>query len=321
MQKRWMLIRELMNLGGYQLTRWFSKGHPRILMYHRVLPAKTGRADITPDMFRSQLALLDKHFNVQPLERLIEDHQKGRLSPHSVALTFDDGYADFNTGVVPELVARGFPATLFVTTDFIDGKMWMWPDILRWALDESQAKEWASPDGRRFRLEEQRVQAWHAAADHVMQLPSYEKMPFVTAFCRSLEVSAPAQPTPEFRPLTWQDLRQMPALVTIGSHTVSHPILSRLDAGQVAHELTFSKQRIEQELNREIAGFCYPYGMPGHVSAEVFDAVAKVGYRYGCVAYPGKQPLRDLRAINRYATSTDPDGFRKILYGVRYFRL
>ncbi len=310
-----------MNLGGYQLARWLAEGHPRVLMYHRVLPAKEGRADITPDMFRWQLSLLEKHFDVQPLEKMIEDHRHGRLRPHSVALTFDDGYADFNTQVVPDLVAHGLPATLFVTTDFIDGKMWMWPDILKWALANTRVTAWIAPDGRQFKLDEQRVAAWHAAADHVMLLPLDEKADFVGQVCRDLAVIAPSQPTEEFAALSWQDLRQMPDLISIGSHTVSHPVLSRLDAAQVAQELTYSKQRIEEQLNREVTGFCYPYGMPAHVSVDVFYAVASAGYRYGCVAYPGKQPFGDLRAINRYATSADKDSFRKILFGLRYIRL
>ena len=44
-------------------------------------------------------------------------------SANSVALTFDDGYADFLDGALPELRKRGWPATVFVVPEAIEGRI------------------------------------------------------------------------------------------------------------------------------------------------------------------------------------------------------
>lgn len=322
MRKRWAIISELMHLGGYRITRWLTSAHPRVLMYHRVLPGDKTEGALAPEIFRWQLAMLATHFNVQPLDALIESHQKGRMAPYSVAITFDDGYSDFNEFALPELKAAGLPATLFVTTGFVDGTQWMWPDMLKWALGNTSLTEWMAPNGRHFRLPLEKLGAWHAAADQALALSNEDRYGFIKACCASLGVQVPVKPAGVYAPLTWQDLRAMPAdLISVGSHTVTHPIMSRLAPDLVEQELVLSKRHIEEQLDREVTGFCYPNGMRADVSPSVAAAVSKAGYRYACVAYPGRHPFQDVMAINRYATSNDTDGFLKVLFGARYFRL
>jgi peptidoglycan/xylan/chitin deacetylase (PgdA/CDA1 family) len=63
--------------------------------------------------------------------------------------------------------------------------------------------------------------------------------------------------------VTWEDCRQMlRAGMSIGSHTCSHSMLSRLSAGEVQAELRQSKQAIERELGRACRHFSAPFGKP-----------------------------------------------------------
>lgn len=71
-----------------------------------------------------------------------------------------------------------------------------------------------------------------------------------------------------------RELRQ--AGITVGSHTVSHPRLSRLAADAVARELRDSKAQLEDLLGEAVPHFCYPYG---DYSPSVRDAVIDAGYR------------------------------------------
>ena len=79
------------------------------------------------------------------------------------------------------------------------------------------------------------------------------------------------QATPEFRPsateseacdlMDWDTLSSLdPDLITIGSHTLTHPILPTLDQGSVRLEMMESRRQLEKKLNRAVNYFCYPNG-------------------------------------------------------------
>ncbi len=63
--------------------------------------------------------------------------------------------------------------------------------------------------------------------------------------------------------MTWDDCRTLSrAGMTVGSHTVSHRVLSSLSPEEVERELRESKVRIEAELGIECRHFCAPVGTP-----------------------------------------------------------
>lgn len=65
----------------------------------------------------------------------------------------------------------------------------------------------------------------------------------------------------ELTQLDWDELRSLAADGwEIGSHTCSHPRLTRLGDDMLAQELTASKTRIESELGAQCTSIAYPYG-------------------------------------------------------------
>jgi len=89
---------------------------PRILMYHRICHSNH-RLAVTPELFQSHLDLLEKEgYEVLSIASLLERIAEPNL--HAVALSFDDGYAEMATEVVPLLLDRGFGATFFVLPRF-----------------------------------------------------------------------------------------------------------------------------------------------------------------------------------------------------------
>lgn len=97
----------------------------RILLYHSVHPS-ADPADrmglrVHPDRFREQMAWLqDMGYAVVPLSTVVE-HLRANHSKTSrtVAITFDDGYADVASHALPILRQHGFSATLFVSTGWL----------------------------------------------------------------------------------------------------------------------------------------------------------------------------------------------------------
>lgn len=92
-----------------------------ILMYHMVCEtenAKEKRYCCHPYAFKQQMAHLKKvGYQVIGLDDLINSIKKGTTLPEkSIAITFDDGFADNYDNAFPLLRAYGFPATMFVVS-------------------------------------------------------------------------------------------------------------------------------------------------------------------------------------------------------------
>ena len=86
-----------------------------ILTYHS-LDTSGSVISMAPSVFREQMACLaDSGVSVVPLERV-------RETPDAVALTFDDGFRNFFDQALPVLLRYGFPATVFVVSDYCGGR-------------------------------------------------------------------------------------------------------------------------------------------------------------------------------------------------------
>ena len=66
---------------------------------------------------------------------------------------------------------------------------------------------------------------------------------------------------PDFPLLSWDDIQEMSKLgIDFGSHTCSHPYLTKLSEDEVRSELLESKSAIETKINKPVEFFCHPYG-------------------------------------------------------------
>jgi peptidoglycan/xylan/chitin deacetylase (PgdA/CDA1 family) len=84
----------------------------------------------------------------------------------------------------------------------------------------------------------------------------------------------------------------------IGSHTLTHPFLTRISTAQAKEEITASKKRLEDRFSRLIRHFCYPYG---DWNPAVRDLVIEAGYETACTTESGintkAMPLFELKRI------------------------
>jgi peptidoglycan/xylan/chitin deacetylase (PgdA/CDA1 family) len=72
--------------------------------------------------------------------------------------------------------------------------------------------------------------------------------------------------------------------IEIGSHTVTHPVLTRVAADRLRHELEQSRSRLEDMLGHPVTMFCYPNGA---YDRTVRNAVARAGYRLAVTSDDG----------------------------------
>jgi peptidoglycan/xylan/chitin deacetylase (PgdA/CDA1 family) len=106
-----------------------------VLLYHRVGRASGDQIELAPDLFARQMEVVAEQTAVVSLDEAIRRMQDGDDVSGHVALTFDDGTADFVDAALPVLVSHRLPATLFLATEFIDtGRPFPWgASPLSWA--------------------------------------------------------------------------------------------------------------------------------------------------------------------------------------------
>jgi peptidoglycan/xylan/chitin deacetylase (PgdA/CDA1 family) len=126
-------------------TAWLARAHGRpqpgglrILLYHRVADGDDPLA-LAPRRFAEQMGhLAAEGYRVLDLVAALALLWRGVVPERTVALTFDDGFADVAEQALPVLERHGFRATVFVTTGVVDGRVsFPWcdspqPRVLGW---------------------------------------------------------------------------------------------------------------------------------------------------------------------------------------------
>jgi peptidoglycan/xylan/chitin deacetylase (PgdA/CDA1 family) len=276
------LLKTIYNLGGFAPFRWATRGKVLILMYHR-FSRGSGPYKISGDAFAAHLEYLAKRNTILPLSEAVECLKNGKPAPPNAAvITIDDGYADAYETAFPILKKYGMPATVYAVTDFIDGKCWLWTDLMRFVLLETKTEnlciEFADGEKIEAKLNGKTGRLKLAALinSKLKTLPDALVNEKIEEISRSLKVKIPESPAPEYAPITHEQAREMDASnVRIESHTVSHPILTNIDQTRLDDELRVSKIRLESILDRKVEHFCYPNG---NLTVNVRNSVEKAGY-------------------------------------------
>ncbi len=276
--------------GAFDLIRLAQRRRALILTYHRFSGAEE-EGKTSARQFAEQLEYLAAHYQVVSLARMAE-LMSGQepLPPGLAAITIDDGYDDAYTIAYPLLRRHGFPASLFVVTEFTDGRSWIWTDKARYLTQEA-APQWltAQIEGSELRLELDGDAARREASERInsilKRLPDEVKEEAIERLARALGGEAPNQPPEEFRPVSWEQAREMEANgIEIGSHTMTHPILTNISDERLRQELHGSKLRLEEALGRRVEQFCYPNG---DNDERVQCEVARAGYRVAVTCVGG----------------------------------
>jgi peptidoglycan/xylan/chitin deacetylase (PgdA/CDA1 family) len=222
-------------------------------------------------------------------------HAGRSLPPYALAVTVDDGYGDFQEAGYPVFAEYGIPATVFLATDFLDGKSWLWFDRVVYAFRNAKvsAASVEMPGGQvlRFTLESDasRRAAGQHLADLAVALSPTHRRELVDALPQLLKAEMPEQAPTECRPLSWDAVRLLAASgVEFGAHTKTHPILSALtDPEELRDEIAGSKTRIESELDRPVLHFCYPNGKMQDIGPAAAETVRAAGLQTAVTAEPG----------------------------------
>lgn len=276
------ILKTIYNFGGFAPFHWANRGSLCVLMYHRF--SRNAETDkISADEFTAHLEYLRKHARVLSLSETIETLKNDDSLPSNAAvITIDDGYSDSFDIAFPLLRKFQMPATVYAVTDFLDGKCWLWTDLMRFVLAETAVEnvriEFADDDKIETKLNgiQSRLETANRINALLKKMPNDVKELKINEIAQTLKIEIPATPTSDFAAVSWGQARQMDAgNVQIESHTVTHPILTNIAQNELDDELRTSKKRLEEKLNKEIKHFCYPNG---NLNETVRKSVEKAGY-------------------------------------------
>lgn len=289
-----------------------------ILLYHRVTEIESDpqRLAVSPANFSQQMGVLAATTCPVSLETLPARLKKRKRSERPLSVvTFDDGYTDNLEQAAPILARHNIPATVFVATATINRHCeFYWDELERIFLHPGlsarlelkigdQARTWTFDDDFEpsvnwdVRQAPRRTSqnAYLEIAGHIRNLVPAEREKVLTQLTEWAGISRP--PRHDHQTMTEDELRRLTAdgLISVGAHTVNHPVLSSLDASDQAFEIQASQNRLEQILGHPVRTFSYPYGRVQDYSRRTVTLVRQAGFTCACSNFP--------RLINRW---TDP---------------
>lgn len=300
-------------------------GRAAALAYHRVgdVALDPWELAVSPRHFAQQLAVMHRLGAIVPLGRLLDQPATGRVKVRrpQFAVTFDDGYVDNLTSAVPALEASGSPATVFIAPGLLDRPAFWWDVLAALVLGSdigvdrlvAGARSTGLLDDTVLDPSRDRSAEPDARALHDMlhaRLISRGVGEIDDALERLAGALATALPVPDGRPLTTDELATLAThpLVTIGVHTMTHPQLPGLPAGDVRREITEAVERLDDLLGPQRRVLAYPYGAS---SPAVVRVVAELGFAHAVTTESRWVRRRDegLSAPRLHPRDVDGDEF------------
>jgi peptidoglycan/xylan/chitin deacetylase (PgdA/CDA1 family) len=266
-----------------------------VLYYHRVLPHRAAQDDavepgmyVTPESFAKQLDWLTAHFEVIPLHEVVDRLSRAAPLPRGAcAISFDDGWRDNFEFALPQLKARGLPATVFVVTERIATRGAFWPDEVsrRWSsADPARRSSWCESAGLDPTV------GLESMLDWLKSLREAERAEVLEAI-----LDAGSQAGSERRELLdWDEIdRLSSAGISVESHGATHAILTGIDEPEAADELRRSRAQLRERGHGRHGLLAYP---SGGWNRRVAQLAADHGYRAAFstergLAGPGNDPF------------------------------
>ena len=278
-----------MNRQWLKKKLYFLRRNSWVLMYHRVSKEGIDPWDlcVEPEIFEAQLKWYKKNCKILSLDTLIDNWRENKLKPHSIAITFDDGYLDNYTQAKPLLEKYNLPASFFITSgNTIDQSTFWWDQLAEIILKteilpgrfsihiseeivvfdifgeehltppiRAQLTSWRFPQPSPNKRAELYYQLWFK----LRGLPANEQKKILKELqsavaIENIPVTAPVMNAQQVKELS------LHPLFSIEAHTVSHPFLAGTNENIQANEIRENKQTLESITEKKVKFISYPYG-------------------------------------------------------------
>lgn len=270
MSKRLRLSKLIAGSGFLRLGSVLRANNIVILNYHRIKSADdkmifdSGVYGHTTEEFYEHMSWIKKQCDVLSENELIDYVKSGKRSGKrvGVVVTFDDGYIDNYTQAFPILKNLEIPAIFFIPFNAIEQRELGWWDQISWMVDHTVIDralvhglqlDFSTADGKADSILELQRFCKQSSGERVADL--MEILP------PKLGVELPTSEQASAEMMSWEQLREVADNgIAIGSHTISHKILSKISRDQQAFEIGESKRKIEEKVGKSVRTIGYPVG-------------------------------------------------------------
>jgi peptidoglycan/xylan/chitin deacetylase (PgdA/CDA1 family) len=315
-------------LSGSGYLRYWAPADPAIVTYHGVFPAgykiRNQALDgnlVYADSLRRQLRFLKKHYHVMSPDDFVHWFE-GRLSvpPRSILLTCDDALRNVRTEMVPILQEFGLTALFFATgASAGDTPSLLWYDELYLMLLDAKGNvvlqlPEAGVDSCVI-ASHARHSCWWNLVERLSQFDGKLRRELLDQIRDQLKLpenwSEQFFDDPvlaaRFLILDIGELRQLTAAgMSVGAHTLSHPILARAPEDLAWREISESRRVLETALGQPIWAFGYPFGNSATVTARDYRLAQQAGFRFGFMNFGGRVDAKaDRFALPRIHVTAD----------------
>lgn len=268
-----------------------------MLAIQRGVPVETFRAHLRVFRWFGRLLTLEQGY-----ERLLNPTGGDRTS---VAITFDDGYRDFVSLVLPALRDHQAAATLFPVVRTASGGRALWWDEATEILGKARCSDSdltailsELSAGEPIAAGQSRAALGELFCARLVSLADASRDRVLVRLAERLGVASPVRAEAGTY-ATWDELKSVVvAGCAIGGHTLDHVVLTHEDISAAAVQISDSRTILERELKRPVQAFAYPNGEHNFAIRSLTRAA---GYRLAVtvqhgVNYAGTDPY-ELRRV------------------------
>lgn len=308
--------------GGFRMARLISSPCIIIIAYHRIISHDENAINsyISVDITKlgKQIEFFKKYFTVISLEEAIRLFKTNTIDKQYLVMTFDDGYKDNYSLGLDTFIEHKVQPAIFVTTDCIENQTMLWPDVVRNIIYNAKITTEVLLDVPGITVRgssRSKISGFKIIANFMKTLNNDDRNSYID----KLEILFGKRSPNDRLMLNWDEISTLHENgISIGSHTVCHPVLSALSEEAVITELTASKEVIEKELGIPVRFFAYPNGTCHDFNDQIVSHVKSAGYEAAVTTIRGVNKdncdLFRLRRTGIYLTDSIPVIKAKIVY-------
>ncbi len=273
---------------------------PAVVTYHGVFPAGYEIRNVAldgnlvhADSLRCQLRLLTRRYHViSPEDFLRWSEGKLSLPPRSILLTCDDALRNTLTEMVPVLQELGVSCLFFATGASVDEtpSMLWYEELYLMLLDASQPIIRLPEGGVSIGsiAPKEKHSCWWSLVEWLSQFDRELRRRFLDQVRDQLKLPdnwrerlvENSTLAARFLTLDLAGLQQLAAAgMSIGAHSLSHPILSRAPEDLAWREISESRAVLEKALGQTVWAFGYPFGNANTVTGRDLRLAERAGFR------------------------------------------